>query len=213
VHKTMITLTREEAQSVLDAMIPYQQKVIATTKEYGVTVSVNNEIETAIEILRARLSAPEPNIVQDAIVYGTGITMGGNRIDPASIYKEPEPPCKTGSQCIGGKCPQCVVSEPVAWMNEGDIGKTDWKVWAHGKPTATMPLYAVLPHPEPAQKWKYDPMTGEPLIDGWPLYSGLPKPWQGLTDEEIKSLLWETRVDNLKFARVIEKLLREKNAS
>jgi hypothetical protein len=37
--------------------------------------------------------------------------------------------------------------------------------------------------------------------------------WQGLTDEEIKSLLWETRVDNLKFARVIEKLLREKNAS
>ena len=59
----MITLTREEAQQVLDAMIPYQQKVIATTKEYGVTVSVNNEIETAIEILRARLSAPEPEPV------------------------------------------------------------------------------------------------------------------------------------------------------
>jgi hypothetical protein len=65
----------------------------------------------------ARLSAPEPNIVQDAIVYGTGITKDGKRIDPDSIYKEPEPPCKTGSQCIGGKCPQCVVSEPepVAW--------------------------------------------------------------------------------------------------
>jgi hypothetical protein len=31
--------------------------------------------------------------------------------------------------------------EPVAWMNEGDMGKTDWKVWAHGKPTATIPLY------------------------------------------------------------------------
>jgi len=25
--------------------------------------------------------------------------------------RAPEPPCKTGSQCIGGKCPQCVVSE------------------------------------------------------------------------------------------------------
>ena len=58
-----ITLTREEAQQVLDAMIPYQQKVIATTKEYGVTVSVNNEIETAIKTLRARLSAPEPEPV------------------------------------------------------------------------------------------------------------------------------------------------------
>jgi hypothetical protein len=31
--------------------------------------------------------------------------------------------------------------EPVAWMNEGDMGRTDWKVWAHGKPTATIPLY------------------------------------------------------------------------
>jgi hypothetical protein len=58
-----ITLTHEEAQQVLDAMIPYQQKVIATTKEYGVTVSVNNEIETAIETLRSRLSAPEPEPV------------------------------------------------------------------------------------------------------------------------------------------------------
>jgi hypothetical protein len=25
------------------------------------------------------------------------------------------------------------------------------------------------------RQWKYDPMTGEPLIDGWPLYSGLPQ--------------------------------------
>jgi len=38
--------------------------------------------------------------------------------------------------------PQRNEPEPVAWMNEGDIGKTDWKVWAHGKPTATIPLYA-----------------------------------------------------------------------
>jgi hypothetical protein len=26
------------------------------------------------------------------------------------------------------------------------------------------------------RQWKYDPMTGEPLVDGWPLYSGLPEP-------------------------------------
>lgn len=25
------------------------------------------------------------------------------------------------------------------------------------------------------RQWKYDPMTGEPLVDDWPLYSGLPK--------------------------------------
>jgi hypothetical protein len=96
-----VTLTREEAQQVLDAL-----EEIYWPKEH--------QAHKEIELLRARLSAPEP-------------------------------PCKTGSQCIGGKCPQCVVSEPVAWMNEGDIGKTDWKVWAHGKPTATIPLYAAPP--------------------------------------------------------------------
>jgi hypothetical protein len=106
-----ITLTREEAQQVLDAL--EQLDGWDTATQGDIVFDPSDEIE----ILCARLS-------------------------------EPEPPCKTGSQCIGGKCPQCVVRE-----------------------------------------------------------------WQGLTDEEIKSLLWETRVDNLKFARVIEKLLREKNAS
>jgi hypothetical protein len=103
----MITLTREEAQQVLDALECMNE----------------GAFNAEIKLLRARLSAPEPSIVEDAIVYGTGITMGGNRIDPASIYKEPEPPCKTGSQCIGGKCPQCVVSEPAGWIYEDDEGR------------------------------------------------------------------------------------------
>ena len=111
----MITLTREEAQQVLDALERGRSQVIG--------VLVQQDQDAAIETLRARLSAPEPNIVQDAVVYGTGITMGGNRIDPASIYKEPEPPCKTGSQCVGGKCPQCVVPEPVGWIYEDDEGR------------------------------------------------------------------------------------------
>ena len=181
-----ITLTREEAQQVLDAMIPYQQKVIATTKEYGVTVSVNNEIETAIETLRARLSAPEPEPV-------AGYRWEKGRTPPSVTFTappQPEPPCKTGSQCIGGKCPQCVVPEPepVAWMNESDMGRTDWKVWAHGKPTATMPLYTAQPQRE----------------------------WQGLTDEEIleeyrQSYGDDGNLTDVYFARAIEAKLKEKN--
>jgi uncharacterized protein (DUF433 family) len=132
----MITLTREEAQQVLDALEYNQANWQGKDK--------------AIEILRARLSAPEPepvilrrgdilrcietnelctvwatsttgktqvkwkandfgqytaeqigdlfwvepkpepDIVQDAVVYGTGITKDGKRIDPASIYKRRE---------------------------------------------------------------------------------------------------------------------------
>jgi hypothetical protein len=43
---------------------------------------------------------------------------------------------------------------------------------------------------EPPSEWKYNPMTGEPLIDGWPLYSGLPqREWQGLTDDEMNEAM------------------------
>ena len=76
-----ITLTRSEVQQVLDAFD------VATTH----FAKDRNEILAAVETLRARLAQPEPGIVQDAIVYGTGITKDGKRIDPASIYKEPEP--------------------------------------------------------------------------------------------------------------------------
>jgi hypothetical protein len=40
-----------------------------------------------------------------------------------TVPPQPEPPCKTGSQCIGGKCPQCVVPEPVGWIYEDDEGR------------------------------------------------------------------------------------------
>ncbi len=78
-----------------------------------------------------------------------------------------------------------------------------------------------LPNYVDRRHWKYDPMTGEPLIDGWPLYSCLPpKEWQGLTDVEI----WNTNSvmtfvttlgihfsDLLNITRAIEAKLREKN--
>ena len=72
---------------------------------------------------------------------------------------------------------------------------------------------------QPEQEWKYNPMTGEPLIDGWPLYSGLPqREWQGLTEDDAISLLpiadYEYEIDIeiiLQFAKNIEAKLKEKN--
>jgi hypothetical protein len=74
---------------------------------------------------------------------------------------------------------------------------------------------------QPEQEWKYNPMTGEPLIDGWPLYSGLPQQeWQGLTEDDAISLLpiadYEYEIDIeiiLQFAKNIEAKLRSKNES
>jgi len=76
-------------------------------------------------------------------------------------------------------------NEPVAWML---LGLEDHKpklinlqVIEHLEGT-WIPLYTHPANP------KYDPETGEPLIDGYPLFSGLPPaPAKTLTDEEIIS--------------------------
>jgi len=69
---------------------------------------------------------------------------------------------------------------------------------------------------QPEQEWKYNPMTGEPLVDGWPLYSGLPqREWQGLTDDEYEAMaeqyVTNYYFDTLKYAKAIEAKLKEKN--
>ena len=65
---------------------------------------------------------------------------------------------------------------------------------------------------QPEQEWKYNPMTGEPLVDGWPLYSGLPqREWQGLTDEEIDQVAASFGYGYIDVARAIESKLKEKN--
>ena len=106
--------------------------------------------EKAVTALRERLAQPEQSYpdnfidalkydvakrdfeaqqaYEDAFVNGTGVMIGDKRIDPASIYKEPE-------------------QEPVAWMHP------DGRIWTFGrgldKSTFTIPLYTTTPHRKP----------------------------------------------------------------
>jgi hypothetical protein len=127
--------------------------------------------------------------------------------------------------------PQQEKREPVAWMNEGDIGKTDWKVWAHGKPTATIPLYTALPQRKP---WDNKVLITDEyergVIDGMQkqMQSSVDKAvnklakreWQGLTDEEMSEAynvnysIYKEHVEYVDFVliyRTIEAKLKEKN--
>lgn len=97
------------------------------------------------------------------------------------FYVNRQQPAKDGVPLYTAP-PQKKKQEPVAWMNEGDIGKTDWKVWAYGKPTATIPLYTAPPQ----------------------------RKWQGLTDEEIKEIL-DCGRPNLVNIKKAEQKLKEKN--
>ena len=72
-------------------------------------------------------------------------------------------------------------NEPVAWMHQNP----DYAISKHQSLEYNIPLYTHPVNP------KYDPETGEPLIDGYPLFSGLPHPVKELTDEEIMVLYEE----------------------
>ena len=66
----------------------------------------------------------------------------------------------------------------------------------------------------PSQReWKYDPETGEPLIAGWPLFSGLPqREWVSLTDDEIENIAGFKRGGTMvDFARAVIAAHKEKN--
>ena len=74
-----------------------------------------------------------------------------------------------------------------------------------------IPLYT---HPVNS---KYDPETGEPLIDGYPLFSGLPHLVKELTDKEITQVFNECYPNNadgdvvtlIDFARAILRKAQE----
>jgi hypothetical protein len=118
----MITLTREEAQQVLDVI----ERNIVGVPRYRAT-----------ELLRARLAKQTPyEVGQRLYREGKGISFIPTAVERDDQIGE----ALRGFEDARLSAPE---PEPVAWMNEGDIGKTDWKVWAHGKPTATIPLYAV----------------------------------------------------------------------
>jgi len=104
-------------------------------------------------------------------------------------------------------------NEPVAhFYPEGEgctVFSSDFALKYQGT-KEPIPLYTHPANP------KYDSETGEPLIDGYPLFSGLP-PAKTLTDEEITAISKEIFKDyknfhhyQIDFARAILKRAQEK---
>jgi hypothetical protein len=74
------------------------------------------------------VTSHQREVVMRLIDYAKTMASHGITVSP-----QPEPPCKTGSQCIGGKCPQCVVSEPEPVM------LMDAPLLLNGQPLYTAP--------------------------------------------------------------------------
>jgi hypothetical protein len=122
---------------------------------------------------------------------------------------QPEPPCATGSQCVGNKCERCAVQEPVAWMHNfiDEVVIAHRPVDLDRHPDRWTALYK---DPTPCQTC--EALARTIMMDQTSHDTPPQREWQRLTDEEIEDACW-TEVDQRlrSFSRAIEAKLREKN--
>ena len=176
-----ITLTREEAQKLLDGF----DRVGWARTEHA-------------DILRARLAQPE--LEQTKPESQARCKHGVWSADHCyQCEAQPEPPCKTGSQCIGGKCPQCVVDEPepVAWVRNLTDPQphcvTDLKYCSvaqmdRGDHLKYIPLYTAPPQREQIVYCGCgDGIVPDDGAECGTCVSMRQRNWQGLTDEEVRN--------------------------
>lgn len=187
----MITLTREEAQQVLDAMEYHvaQTRPITRTQE-------------TIETLRAALAQPER-----AECDGGQCGIGGYC---KQCPKPQQSWCMAMNKCENKceDCPDKPEPEPVVKLKEllevqGRNGTWNYDPYFHGMYNGMEVMLAVLE-------------DREPVFRGAPEKWLSKKEWQGLTDEEVKILATQGRTDFSRpayneFYSAIEQVLKEKN--
>lgn len=133
----------------------------------------------------------------DALELVDGYVMGKHEAKEA-LYEalaqpEQEPPCKTGSQCVGGKCERCAVQEP--W---GYISHRSWK----------MPVFVEAGDLE---------VSGLPFNnpDYTPVYKAPPqREFIGLTDKEHEQIAIDcgcASADWVFYGAAVERKVKEKN--
>ena len=208
-----ITLTREEAQQVLDALECKQQDLKNALSSFGISTE---EIESkAIELFRARLAQPEPEPVKidgntsdgyhtfnelyefrkayNAALFNEWASSGKCSVHKSWRHHD-------GELCFGGGW--FIV---VAVLPDGQISNHyEAKDWALFK----------VPETDKAL-FEFDGHTGSDVIARLMSYTAPPqREWQELTDEEICTTWNESPRIELwvnAFARAIEAKLKEKN--
>ena len=129
---------RKAAQQALEAMLNFPD-------------DISDEMFESIRAIRAALAQkPEPaqkpvaQAMQDAAVYGVGISRDGKRIDPASIYAQQAEPVE----------PYCYIYEydGVFGLHREFYPKT----YNGQKPSRTVPVYTAPPQRKPLTEEEID---------------------------------------------------------
>jgi len=177
-----ITLTREEAQQVLDALINAKGYIF-----YNVLDDKGNRYDAAAELLRTRLAQPEPEY-RDVVIKGDLWRIEFLPDHAASVVlvranyeAQPErAQCDGGTCGLGGYCDECPKTqpepEPVVWQSRmrPNWEENGWAQWKN------------CPKEQADNFWE-TPRLHDWVYEARALYTAPPKKeWQGLTDEEIR---------------------------
>lgn len=206
-----ITLTRDEAQQVLDAL------QCATPPTFS--AKIVEDWQSAVEFLRARLSAPEPEPVAWVPVHPKNGPLWSMTTDAPSPERLPNyslmslypAPLSTpdsanrSADSAGAFCNQ----EPVAWLHrfiEHGISIGKKPVDLDKYPDRWMPVYA---NPTPCQTC--EALARTVMMDQTSHDTPPQREWQGLTDEEIDQIAASFGYGYIDVARAIESKLKEKN--
>jgi hypothetical protein len=201
-----ITLTREEAQQVLDALI--------YTQTAGIKLA---NVSDAVETLRARLSAPEPDVdwkdmyekekrLREMLAdkYEKDLRKLGRAVPTAQPEPEPVAICPN---CLGTKRPHSIDPE---WKGRCDCAPPQRKPWDNKVPITDEYERGVIDGMQKQMQSSVDKAVNEMAK----------REWQSLTDEQVRDLWsWSAtaeaeRTANTQqhaFARAIEAKLKEKN--
>jgi hypothetical protein len=211
-----ITLTREEAQQVLDALEDAADHIGCPDDDDAIGV--------ARRTLRARLAQPEPK----------KLWLWKNFVDGRPEYWAFDNPYPTNledgdPQTLGQPCGYAIFKP----SRDGSSGRTEEQVLREmasvkskpqlePKPVAWLvenkqnPTRRYVYTAEQLQELGYGNISTEPFNILAPLYTAPPqRNWQGLTDEEYEAMaeqyVTNCYFDTLKYARAIEAKLKEKN--
>jgi len=200
-----ITLTREEAQQVLDAFLGIGQRAYD-----AMSGDAFHECSIAVSRLRFRLSAPQPEY-RDVVIKGDLWRIEFLPDHAASVV------------LVRANYEAQSEPEPVAWNCAADLADASiCKSWcgnsnciSHIAPSKPESEYESQPEPEPvADKYLMEVECTKcgAKQDGVLTVTSPPQcKWQGLTDEEISELIRNTH-NTGSFVRAIEVKLKQKNA-
>lgn len=218
----MITLTREEAQ------VPLVEQLESVPQDARLCIDdadgmgthyfpIGNMCHEAAKAIRAKLAQETPyeigkrlyqegkgiSFIPTAVPHDDNIAEALRGFENARVA-QPEPPCKNGSQCIGGKCTQCAQPEPepVAWMDAPeriylqvcDDENCDLSFEAHDDVS-----------------WCQDKINDCDILYVRSDTAQPQREWVDLTEDEFYDLDDVGRKMILEYGRLVEAKLREKN--